>query len=87
MVGGDDEVHKKIPKLVNFKLDIPAGYHNSFTFTVENTNFDDPAIQVDFCNLAIVTAGNNLPCIHAYDDSSTERKLNDGADFMKQVEE
>jgi hypothetical protein len=75
LIGGDAEVNKKTPKLLSFKFKVQSGFHNSFTFTIINKDFDDPNKQIDFCTIVISSAGNNLPCIHAYDEAYTRQEL------------
>ena len=75
LIGGDAEVNKKTPKLLSYKFNVQSGFHNSFTFTMINKDFDDPNKQIDFCTIAISSAGNNLPCIHAYDKDYTSQEL------------
>lgn len=87
MIGADDELNKELPKVLSFKLKIPSGFHNSFRFVIENKDFDDPDKQVDFCSVNIVRAGNNLPCLHAYDPDFTTTQLSNDTDNTKLVRE
>ena len=90
LIGGDAEVHKQLPKLLSFKFNVPPGFHNSFKFTIINKDFDNNDKQIDFCTVAIVSAGNNLPCIHAYDENHTWNVLHNGTsppEDLKQVNE
>lgn len=86
-IGANDKVNKQLPKLLSFKFRVPPGFHNSFEFSIENKDFDDPDKQVDFCSVAIVFAGNNLPCIHAFDNATTTRTLHNDALNKKVVKE
>ena len=87
LIGPNDKIHKMLPKLVRFKIKVPQGYHNSFILSVENKDFDDDEKQVDLCSLAIVSAGMNLPCVHAWDPLYTTVELHNSSDYMKVVEE
>ena len=87
IIGPIDKIHKKLPKLLRFKIKVPAGYHNSFKFTVENKDFDDDTKQVDLCSIGIVSAGMNLPCVHAYDPEYTTVEIHNSSDYMKIVKE
>ena len=80
LIGDNETIHKKLPKLLQFKFSVPAGYHNSFVFSIENNDFDDDSKQMDLCNIAIVKAGNNMPCVHAWEDSTTLSLSNDTSD-------
>ena len=53
LIGGNDQVHKKLPKLLSFKFKVPPGFHNSFTMTVENKDYDNSGKEIDFCTIAI----------------------------------
>ena len=87
LIGPMDKIHKMLPKLLRFKIKVPQGYHNSFILSVENKDFDDDEKQVDLCNLAIVSAGMNLPCVHAWDPLYTTVEIDNSTDYMKIVEE
>ena len=87
IIGPLDKIHKKLPKLLRFKIKVPPGYHNSFILTVENKDFDDDTKQVDLCNLGIVSAGMNLPCVHAYDPEYTTVQIDNSTEYMKVVKE
>ena len=78
-----------MPKLLQFKFRVPEGYHNSFVFNLENKDFDDPDKHMDLCNIAIVQAGNNLPCVHAWEDTVTRSISNETDDetIMKTLPE
>ena len=82
IIGTNATVHKSLPKLLTFKYELTPGYYNSFRITFENTGFDDPAKQIDFCSAAIIAAGNNMPCIHAWGESVT-RSLKNDTGYMK----
>jgi len=84
LIGEDDKINKELPKLLQFKYRVPDGYHNSFVFNIENVNFDSEKQHIDFCNIAIVQAGNNLPCVHAWEDTVTRSLTNDtDTDYAK----
>ena len=53
LIGSNDQVHKKLPKLLSFKFKVPPGFHNSFTMTVENKDYDNSGKEIDFCTIAI----------------------------------
>ena len=53
LIGGNDQVHKQLPKLLSFKFKVPSGFHNSFTMTVENKDYDNSGKEIDFCTIAI----------------------------------
>lgn len=82
LIGTNSAVHKGLPKLLQLKYRFPAGYYNSFRITFENEAFDDPDKQIDFCSAAIIAAGNNMPCIHAWGESVT-RSLKNDTGYMK----
>lgn len=44
---------------------------------------------MDLCNIAIVQAGNNLPCVHAWEDTVTRSISNETDDetYMKTLPE
>ena len=84
LIGENDKINKELPKLLQFKYRVPDGYHNSFVFNIENVNFDSEKQHIDFCNIAIVQAGNNLPCVHAWEDTVTRSLTNDtDTDYAK----
>ena len=62
MANGDNKLYKGASKLVRFKILIPQGYHGSPNFEVKNTLYGSDK-HVDFCYMAVVASGNNVPCV------------------------
>lgn len=73
--GENDKIYKGASKLMQFKLQIPKDFNSNFVFSLENKNFDDDK-HVFFCTMAIVAAGNNLPCIIPFSDETRVEVLN-----------
>ena len=59
---GHNQLYKTASKLIRFKISIPDGYHGNPVFEVTNAKYGDNK-HIEFCYMAVVATGNNVPCV------------------------
>ena len=67
-VDGNNHLYNKASKIIRFKIPIPDGYYGNPVFEVKNKEYGNNK-HIEFCYMAVVAAGNNVPC--AIPDIST----------------
>ena len=59
---GNNQLYKTASKLLRFKITIPPGYFGNPVFEVKNSAYGTNT-HVEFCYMAVVASGNNVPCV------------------------
>ncbi len=67
LVGPDDEVYKGVPKVMSFEIPVPEDYFGDLTLELTNLAYASD-VFVDFCGIAVVGVGENLPCLDPVED-------------------
>ncbi len=65
-MGPDDKIYHGVPKVMQFKIPIPADYFGTLQLVLTNMGYASDYI-VEFCGMAIVDVGENLPCLDPVD--------------------
>ena len=73
LVGPDNVIYKRTPKLMRFQVRVPSNYLGDITFHMNNTHYDEEDVVVDICDLAVVETGVNIPCVHILNDVTVQR--------------
>ena len=63
------DLYVNAPKILKVTLTVPAGYSAPTTVKITNMNYGDAVPKVvDFCGGAVVSSGDNVPCIDPAED-------------------
>ncbi len=69
--GPEGVIYRGVPKVFAVEVTVPKGYPGDITVRVVN---DGHAVgdEIDFCGMAVIRSGTNLPCLEMVNDFSVD---------------